>query len=66
MGIYAREPFTVRHHASNFGGFRHCGSGNKTFLICEVIPKDHTYKELCDSMVGSDFMGDSKSPLCYV
>lgn len=66
MGIYGWEPFAVCQHASNFSGFRHCGSGNKTLLIYEMMLKDHTYKEFCDSMVGSDIMGDSKSPLCYV
>ena len=30
------------HHAANFSGFRHCGSGNETF-----------FKGLCDFMGGS-------------
>ena len=34
---------TLNHQAANFGGFRHCGSGNKKFLICHVISKYHVF-----------------------
>ena len=37
---------TLGHHAANFGDFRHCGSVDKTFLICHVISKDHVFKRL--------------------
>ena len=40
------------HNATNFGDFRHCGSGDKVFLICLVILKDHVFKGLCDLMGG--------------
>lgn len=29
-------------------GFKHCGSGDKRFLICHVIPKDYMFQDLCD------------------
>ena len=64
--LYSWEPLTVCHHASYFGGFGHCGSADKMFLICEVISKEHVSKELYDSLGGSDFMGDNKSPAFHV
>ena len=46
-------PVTIGHQDANFSGFRHCGSWNKTFLICYVISKEHVFKGLCDFMPGS-------------
>ena len=47
------EPLTLGHQATNFGGFRHCDSGDETFLICHVISKDNVVKAL------HDFMGEN-------
>ena len=44
MWLYGWEPLTVSHHADNFDGFNHCGSGDNVFLICHVISKDHVFK----------------------
>ena len=41
------------HHAANFGGFRHCGSGAKMFLICYVISKDYLFKAMSYFLGGS-------------
>ena len=48
--LYCWDSLTVIHHAANFGGFTHCGSGDKTFLICHVITKDHVCTGLCGFM----------------
>ena len=55
MWLFGREPLTLGHHAANIGGFRHCNSGDKAFLICHVILKDHVSKRL------HDFMDESAS-----
>ena len=34
-------------------GFRYCGRGGKTFLICHVISKDHVLKSFSDFIGGS-------------
>ena len=51
-------PLTLDHHAANFGGFRPCGSGDKTFF--HMISKDHMFKGLCDMLKTPQ----SKSSLC--
>ena len=38
------SPLTLSDHTIMVGGFRHCGTGDKTFLICHVIPQDHGIK----------------------
>ena len=43
---------TLRHHATTFGGFMHCGSGNKTFLICHVILLEYRIKRSFNFMSG--------------
>ena len=53
MGLHGWKPLTLGYHAAKFGGFRHCGSGYKTFLICHVISKGHIFKGLCDFKGGS-------------
>ena len=53
MWFYDCEPVTLGHHAANFGVFRHCVRGDKTFSICHVISKDHVFKGL------SEFIGES-------
>ena len=35
MCFYGWEPLTLGYHVANFGGFRHCGNGDKTSLICK-------------------------------
>ena len=51
------DPKSLGHHID---GFRHCGSGDKTFLICHMISRFHMFKGLCDFVGGSSH---SKSPL---
>ena len=52
MWHYGRETLRLGRHAANFGGFKHCDSGDKTYLICHLIYKDHAFKGLCDFMDG--------------
>ena len=40
--------YHVGHHDAKFGGFRYCGRGDKMFLICYMISKDHVFKGLPD------------------
>ena len=37
MRLYDWEALNLGHHAANFGGLRHCGSEDKTFVICYII-----------------------------
>ena len=53
MRIHHGEPLTVGHHDAKFGGFRYCGRGDKTFLNCYMISKDHVFKELPNFVGGS-------------
>ena len=42
MCFYGWEPLTLGSHVANFGGFRHCGNGDKTSLICKrYIKRPH-------------------------
>ena len=43
----------ISNHTAKFGDFRHCGSGDEMFLICNMISKDQVFKGLCDFMGGS-------------
>ena len=38
--------------SSKFGGFRYCGNGDKTFLICPMILQDQVIKRSGDFMSG--------------
>ena len=46
-------PLKISQIAANFGSFRHCGSGDKTVLICFVISRDYVFRWLRDFMRGS-------------
>ena len=46
------KPFNLVHHATNFGDFNNCVSGDKKFLIRHVISKDHVLKGFCDFIGG--------------
>ena len=59
MTLRLRAPHPIGYYAVNVGSIRHC-HGDKTFLICHVIPKDHMFKRLCD------FMSRIFSPPCHV
>ena len=48
MRLYNWEPLTLDHHAVNFGGFRHCGRGDKMISICHVLSNDHIFEGLSD------------------
>ena len=37
----------VRHHPVDFGGYRHCGSGDIMVLVFQVIWQDHVIQEPC-------------------
>ena len=39
--LYDEEPVKVYHHASTFGGHRHCGSEDIMVLVCHVILQDY-------------------------
>ena len=39
--LYDGEPGKVYHHASAFGGHRHCGSEDVMVLVCHVILQDY-------------------------
>ena len=63
MWLYDWDLLILGHHAANFGDFRPCGRGNKTFSICHVISRDHIFKGL------GEFIGEtphSNSPPCHV
>ena len=53
MCFYGWEFLNQGHHATSVTGFKYCGSGEKTFLIFQVILRDHIFKGL------SDFIGES-------
>ena len=53
MRLYGKESLTLGHQTADFDGFQYCGSGDKAFLICHVISKNHVFKGLCDFMDGS-------------
>ena len=46
-------PLTLGYYAANFGGFRHCGRGDKMLLISHVISNDHMFKGLREFIGGS-------------
>ena len=55
MRHYRQEPIKVSCHLAKFGGYRHCGSGDKMMLVCHVTLQDQV-------ITGSrDFMGRSSS-----
>ena len=43
--LWLEAPYPWSSHC--FDGFGHCGSGDKTLLICHLISKDHVFKGLC-------------------
>ena len=48
MRINGWEPLTLDHRAADFVSFRHCGRGDKTSSVCQVISKDHVFKGFSD------------------
>ena len=48
MSLYDCKHVTLDLHAANYGGIRHCGSGDKMLFICRVNSKDHVFKRLCN------------------
>ena len=46
MWFYSCDPHAIGHKNANFGGFRCCGNGDKTVLMCHVISGDHMFKGL--------------------
>ena len=52
MSLYDWKHLTLDLHAANYGGIRHCGSGDKIFCICHLSSKNHVFKRLCDFMGG--------------
>ena len=44
MWLNGWKPLILSHHAANFGGFKYCGSGDNTFLICHKISQCHIVK----------------------
>ena len=45
-----RDLSSLSYHLVEFGGHRHSSIGEKIFLVCEVISKNHVIKEPCDLM----------------
>ena len=45
MWRYEWELLTVCHYPANFGGHRHCGSGDEMPLIFRVISQDYVIQE---------------------
>ena len=48
MWFYDRNTLALGDHAANFGGFNHCGRGDKKFLICHVVSENHAFKRFSD------------------
>ena len=38
------KTLNVSNHPAKFGGHKHCGSGGKMALVCQVILQDHVTK----------------------
>ena len=55
MWLYGWELLILGHYTATFSDFMHCGSRDKTFLICHVISKDHVLRGLCDFMCDFKF-----------
>ena len=55
MCFYGWEFLNQGHHATSVTGFKYCGSGEKAFLIFQVISRDHIFKGLSDFTGGSLF-----------
>ena len=53
LWLYGWESRTLGHYAANFGGYRHCHSGDKMLLNCHVISEDYAFKGLFVVMGGS-------------
>ena len=49
----------VTHYAANFGGFRHCGSRDITYLSCQVIWCYHVRRRLYDFMGSTHHLAKS-------
>ena len=53
------EAITVSYNPTKFGGHRHSVSGDKVFLVCHKVSKDHMIKWSCDllpSLVAIDIL----------
>ena len=53
MFKWSCEFTTLGHHTTSFGGFKHCGRGDKTFSISHLILIDDMFKVLSDFIGGS-------------
>ena len=53
MSLYAREFLTVCQNPVNFGGHRHCCSGNTMVLVRHAILQDNVIKGSCEFMSSS-------------
>ena len=47
MWLYGRKLLIVCNHCVRFGGYTHCGSGDKMFLIYDMSLRDCVVKGLC-------------------
>ena len=54
---------TIRHYAASFGGFRHCGSRDITYLICQVIHVATCLEDFATLWVKTSY---SDSPPCQM
>ena len=53
MRLYRKEPLKVSHQRVKFGGYRHCGSGDRLILVCPLISSHHVIKQPRDFMAWS-------------
>ena len=53
LWLYWRQLLIVCNQPAKFGGCSHCGSGDRTYLICHVILQDYEFKGSCYFMEGS-------------
>ena len=44
MSLYGWETLIVGYYNTNHGGYRHCGSEDRTVFACHVISEDHEVK----------------------
>ena len=48
MRLYWLKPIRKSYHPGRFGGNKHCGSGYKMILVCNMILQDHLIRGLCE------------------
>ena len=51
--LYWWKPLTLSHQTGKIGGFRYCGGGDLTLLVCHMILLEHMVKGSYSSFSGN-------------